>query len=162
MIHIITTGGTIEGLEYEKEENTPRSTSIKIEDFLKTPKLSFDFEIDEAFSKDSRFITFQDRTQLVEKIEQSKEEKILITHGTKTMIETAKFLGQLNLEKTIVLVGAFILGTNKNTDAHFNLGYAICALQFLNRGVYIAMNGGIIAWTNVLKIESANQFMFKS
>ena len=97
-------------------------------------------------NKDSRSITDEDRQLLVDKIKASSAEKIIVTHGTFTMEDTAKYIGKLNLNKTIVLVGSFILGTSKNTDAPFNLGYAACSVQFLKPGVYIAMNGTIFNW----------------
>ncbi|WP_421810745.1 asparaginase domain-containing protein [Flagellimonas sp.] len=160
MIHIITTGGTIEGLEYASEEHKPRYVSVKIRDFLKAANVSFEYEINDAFNKDSRFITLEDRKLLARKIETINHKRILITHGTITMVETAKFLGKLNLDKTIVLVGSFILGTEANTDAPFNLGYAICALQTLGRGVYITMNGNIFSWNNVVKNTTDNRFEY--
>ena len=88
----------------------------------------------------------------------SAESKILITHGTFTMDQTAKHLGELNLDKTIVMVGSFILGNNQQTDAPFNLGYALSSLHFLNKGVYIVMNGNIFDWKNVKKNERKNRF----
>lgn len=158
MIHIITTGGTIEGLDYETErsENQERKTSI--EDFLKSANVSFSYSMENVLNKDSRSITNEDRQLLVDKIKLSSAEKILITHGTFTMEDTAKFIGKLKPNKTIVLVGSFVLGTSKNTDAPFNLGYAICSLQFLKPDVYIAMNGAIFNWKNVTKNLETNKF----
>lgn len=78
------------------------------------------------------------------------------------MEDTAKYLGKLNLNKTIVLVGSFILGSSENTDAPFNLGYAISSLQFLKPGVYVAMNGTIFHWENVTKNLEANKFERKN
>lgn len=74
------------------------------------------------------------------------------------MVETAKYLGNLNLDKTTVLIGSFILGNTRNTDAPFNLGYAICALKTLGSGVFIAMNGRIFSWNNVVKNIDKNMF----
>ena len=65
---------------------------------------------------------------------------------------------KLNLNKTIVLVGSLILGSSKNSDAPFNLGYAICTLQFLKPEVYVAMNGDIFHWNNVRKNLKTNRF----
>ena len=155
MIHILTTGGTIEGLDYDQEQG---GRKISLRNFLKAANVSFSFSIEEVFQKDSRSITFQDREYLVEKIQTSKASKILVSHGTFTMEETAEHLGKLNLNKTIVLVGSFILGSSKNTDAPFNLGYAICALQFLKPDVYVAMNGKIFHWSNVIKNLETNKF----
>lgn len=161
MIEVFTTGGTIEGLEYEIEENNSHESLVSIDDFYRSANLCQPCKIQKVFSKDSRSITEEDRNLLVKKIMTSKSGKILITHGTLTMIETARFLGKLYLDKTIVLVGSFVLGSKKNTDAPFNLGYATCAIQFLNKGVYVAMNGGIISWKNVVKTPAKDQFMKK-
>lgn len=157
-VHIITTGGTIDGLEYSAVENAPKETSNKVEQFLQDARVSFDYSMERAFSKDSRFIDTEDRLVLANKIKTVEESKILITHGTLSMMETAKYLGALNLEKTIVLVGSFILGTEVNTDAPFNLGYALSALQNLGPGVFIAMNGSVFSWDNVAKNTDKNRF----
>ena len=116
MIKIFTTGGTIGGLEYENAEDKAGQRAIDISNFLETANISFEYKIETLFDKDSRHITGADRELLVDNIIQSKENKILITHGTYTMAETARFLGKLNLKKTIVLVGSFILGTVNYTD----------------------------------------------
>lgn len=158
MIRIITTGGTIEGLEYAEERNAPKVTGGSIETFLKTAQVSFDYELEAAFSKDSRFISEADRELLAAMIRKSSEEKILVTHGTLTMVETAKFLGELDLNKTIVIVGAFVLGTDKNTDAPFNLGFAISSLSYLDKGVFIAMQGQVFPWGKVVKNTKENRF----
>lgn len=158
MKHILTTGGTIEGLEYDKPENRISSPTISIANFLESANVSFEYTIDTVFQKDSRFITPEDRIKLASRIAASDSDKILITHGTLTMAETAKFLGRLRLDKTIVLVGALILGTEKDTDAPFNLGYALGVLDFLEKGVYIAMNGNIFSWDNVKKNFETNRF----
>ena len=158
MIHIIKTGGTIEGLEYDRPENRSNNPTVSISDFLETAKISFQYTIETAFQKDSRFITLEDRIDLAEKIAATDCNKILITHGTLTMAETAKFLGRLGIDKTIVLVGAFILGTDEETDTPFNLGYALGVIDFLEKGVYVDMNGRIFSWDNVKKNLETNRF----
>ncbi|MEO2073429.1 MAG: asparaginase domain-containing protein [Zunongwangia sp.] len=162
MIHIITTGGTIEGLDYEKPENNKTQSKITIKEFLEYAKVSIPYLIERAFSKDSRLITNEDRTILLNKIIASNSKKILITHGTFTMEDTAVYLGKECLDKTIVLVGALIMGDSANTDAPFNLGFALSALQFLKPDVYIAMNGKIFHWENVTKNLDTNKFMCKN
>lgn len=157
MIKIITTGGTIEGLDYIDESDRNTAT-ISIKSLLDKANISLQYQIENAFSKDSRSITKKDRELLVEKIIESEAEQILITHGTITMVETAMFLGERNLSKTIVLVGSFIPGTEKRTDAPFNLGFAISAIQTLHRGVFIAMNGKVFNWKNVKKNFIKNRF----
>jgi L-asparaginase len=157
MIYILTTGGTIEGLDYVDGKGITQS-NISIQGFLDKANTGFDYTIESVFKKDSRAITDDDREQLVCKIKESTATKILITHGTFTMEDTAKYIGRLNLKKTIVLVGSFILGSSENSDAPFNLGYAISSLQFLKPDVYIAMNGQIFLWNNVSKNLETNKF----
>ncbi len=154
---ILTTGGTIEGLDYVGDNGIKKS-NISIADFLKSANIGFEYTVERICKKDSRAIDENDRELLVNKIKETNATKILITHGTFTMEDTGKYIGKLNLGKTIVLVGSFILGTSKNTDASFNLGYAICSLQFLKPDVYIAMNGKIFLWNNVFKNLETNKF----
>ena len=157
-LHIITTGGTIEGLDYDTSDNSSVQSTVSIQDFLQAANVACIYTLENAFQKDSRFITDQDRSDLAERITTSNFDHILITHGTFTMAETAKFLGKLGIEKTIVLVGAFILGTEPYTDAPFNLGFAIGSVKHLKSGVYIAMHGRIFSWDNVRKNFDLNLF----
>ncbi len=157
MIAILTTGGTIEGLDYIDGKDKTNS-NISIKDFLTAANADFEYTIESVFKKDSRAINESDREQLVSKIVESEALKILITHGTFTMEDTAKYIGKKDLNKTIVLVGSFILGSSADTDASFNLGYAISSLQFLKPDVYIAMNGQIFHWKNVTKNLETNKF----
>ena len=157
MIQILTTGGTIEGIDYINDIGIVDS-NISIKDFLTNANIGFDYTIENVFKKDSRSITDEDRELLVRKIKETNATKILITHGTFTMEDTAKHIGKLNLKKTIVLVGSFILGSSADTDAPFNLGYAICSVQFLKPDVYVAMNGTIFHWENVTKNLETNKF----
>ena len=157
MIHIFTTGGTIEGLDYENDQGVTE-TNITIKDFLDSANVDFEYTIESIFKKDSRAITENDLELLLSKIIGTNATKVLITHGTVTMEATANYIGKLNIGKTIVLVGSFILGSSANTDAPFNLGYAISSLQFLKPDVYIAMNGKVFHWNNVVKNLETNKF----
>ncbi|WP_194850163.1 asparaginase domain-containing protein [Nonlabens antarcticus] len=157
MIHILTTGGTIEGLDYI-DDGGITSSNVGFKYFLDKANVNFHYNIEIVFKKDSRAITDDDRKLLASKIKETNATKILITHGTFTMEDTAKYIGKLNLNKTIVLVGSFILGSSADTDAPFNLGYAISSLQFLKPDVYIAMNGQIFNWNNVSKNLETNKF----
>lgn len=155
--YIISTGGTIEGLDYENL-NQKQTTTVAIGDILSNARVTLKYTIEKILNKDSRFINDDDRELIAQKIKSNDSDKILLTHGTITMVETSKFLGKLKINKTIVLTGAFILGTKKDSDAPFNLGFALSALQFLEPGVYIAMNGTIFNWDNVRKNNQKNQF----
>ena len=157
MIQIFTTGGTIEGFEYRDSDQKQCDTK-SIEDLIGGIIPKTEYSVEKLFDKDSRFVTQEDRERIAEKIIASSLNKILLTHGTISMAETARFLGELHLNKTIVVTGAFILGTHPNTDARFNLGYAISALEFLDKGVFIAMNGKVFPWNNVRKNIKENRF----
>ena len=158
MIKILTTGGTIGGYEYAHEADIPKITEISIEDFLKVANVSVEYSIQTILKKDSRFITEKDRQLIIETIYNEEENKILITHGTYTMVETAIYIGRQGINKTIVLVGSFILGTLNETDAPSNLKFAIDSLMRLPVGVYIAMNEQVFDWNNVKKNSETNKF----
>ncbi|MGD8678359.1 MAG: asparaginase domain-containing protein, partial [Chromatiales bacterium] len=85
-------------------------------------------------------------------------ECVLITHGTDSMVETAELLGEAGIDKTIVLVGAMIPYTVRDSDAFFNLGFALSAVQLAPGGVYIAMNGMLFDWDNVSKNFDEGRF----
>ncbi|MFL1895827.1 asparaginase domain-containing protein [Aquimarina sp. 2-A2] len=158
MIHILTTGGTIAGLDYENNQNLSKENSVQIDSFFKTANVAFEYSIKKVFSKDSRLIKDKDREVLAQMVQTSPHDKILITHGTFTMQETAEYLGKLRINKTIVLVGAFVLGFDKRTDGSFNLGFAISSLMHLTQGVFIAMNGKVFEWYDVYKNLDENKF----
>lgn len=158
MLLILTTGGTIEGVDFDAENNEPKNRNVSIKTFLDAANVSFQYTIEEVFKKDSRLISQVDLKNLAAKIRAADSDKILITHGTFTVENTAKYIGNLKLDKTIVLVGSFVLGSSANTDASFNLGYAISSVQFLKPDVYVAMNGEVFHWSNVTKNLETNKF----
>ncbi len=151
-------GGTIDGLEYASENDEPKNRKSLIPGLLKTAGITSDYSIEEVCFKDSRFIDGDDLELLLDKCKKCHEQKIVITHGTMTMTETAKFLGERKLPKTIVLTGSMILGDKKNSDAPVNLSAAFKAVQMLPPNVYIAMNGKIFLWNNVRKNTRAGRF----
>ena len=157
MIQIFTTGGTIEGIDLPNSDSIDR-TKRSIEDHFIDANVDFDYSIECICDKDSRLLNKGDRQKLLDKILRTKTSKILITHGTFTMQNTAEFLGTKQLQKTIVLVGSFVLGNHINSDAAFNLGFALSAVQFLPLNVYVAMHGKVFIWNNVSKNIAANKF----
>lgn len=157
-IHIITTGGTIEGLEHESLGQFQTKSPMPITELMKKLEIPYDYIVKSIFFKDSRFITNEDRQILISEISKIKEDKILITHGTLTMVQTVQYIGLYNLDKTIVLTGAFILGTDPNSDAVANLNFAMEAFEDLKNGTYIAMHNQVFNWDNVLKNVSENRF----
>lgn len=116
-------------------------------------------EIAPLMQKDSMDITAEDRELMWKKCMDTPENRLLITHGTDTMADTARFLGEKGVgDKTVVLVGSFVPLSQENSDATFNLGYAYAAAQTLPAGVWVAMNGEIFEWNNVQKNREKGRF----
>jgi len=150
-IKVFITGGTIDNLEYSSEDQAPKNQKSIIPELLQQARITLGYNAEEIIFKDSRFVTSKDRKLIFQKCEKCKEDKIIITHGTMTLADTAKYLGQKNITKTIVLTGAAIPSNNPDSDALFNIGFAFSAVQSLPSGVYVAMNGKIFSWQNVKK-----------
>ena len=107
---------------------------------------------------DSLDMSDADRKIILENCEKTREDKILITHGTSTMVETAKVLGNSIKDKTIILTGAMIPYKFGSSDGLFNLGCSLAFVQTLPHGVYISMNGKYYRWNNVRKNKQAGVF----
>jgi len=150
-IKVFITGGTIDSLEYENPKTAPKKQESKMPGLLKQARVSLDYVTEIAFFKDSKFVDDADRELLLKKCVGCAEEKIVITHGTVTMEQTAKYLGGKKIPKTIVVVGAIVPAEKENSDAQFNVGAALAAVQLLPIGVYVCMNGKIFDWDNVRK-----------
>ena len=157
-IKIIITGGTI-----DKQYSTRNNGSFVFEKshiphMVKQSRATLDVALETFMLKDSLYMTNEDRQHILERCETAEEDKIIITHGTDTMVETGKVLGKNLKNKTVVLVGALIPYALGNSDALFNLGTAFAAVQLLPYGVYIAMNGHIFMWNNVKKNKQLEEF----
>ena len=158
-IHIIKMGGTIEFIDpsYEKMNKELMKLDSTIDNYLKNlvkPHFTYDIEI--VCEKDSREITQEDLDKLWLAVKSSQQESILITHGTFTMKNTAKFLEGLlikeNINKKIIITGAMIPIVGFSiSDASFNLGYSLASFNSVSSGVYICMNGGIFKADEVEK-----------
>src|SRR3989344_8791487 len=125
---------------------------------LKQSRCNEDIEIKFLMAKDSLLMNEEDRQRILEECKKSKEDRIIITHGTDTMAETAKTLGNGIKDKTIVLLGAMVPYNKKDSDALFNFGSAISVVQTLPKGTYIVMNGKIFDWNNVKKNKKIERF----
>ncbi len=160
-IHLILTGGTIDSTFNPTKDGVEVSKKSRVSDFLKKLKLHNPIEVTKLFMKDSREIGQKDREQMLDACKNSPHKMILITHGTYTMPDSAQYLkSQLqNLEKTIVLTGSMVpLSGFEFSDAAFNLGYAISAVQKLSPGVYVCMNGKIFDPQKVNKNRIKGRF----
>lgn len=157
-IKIFVTGGSFDK-EYDEIEEKLLFKDTHIPEILKRGRCTVELDARTLMMIDSLDVTFADRAVIVENCKNTKENKIVITHGTSTMAETARALGQAKLEnKTIVLTGAMIPYKLGKSDAIFNLGNALGFVQALPPGVYVAMNGRSFTWYNVKKNEKLGVF----
>ena len=155
-VAILTTGGTFDKVYFDANSEysigDPCITSI-----LDEGNVNSDYRIQSILKKDSLDITSKERQIIKNSVEECAEERIIIIHGTDTMVETAKSLEDIK-DKTIVLTGAMQPARFKKTDAIFNSGFALAAAQILEYGVYITMNGMVFHSDNVRKNIDLGKF----
>lgn len=157
-IKIFATGGTI---DCDKIDSTDKYffASTYLPKMLEQGRASkANTSIEVLMMKDSLLMNDTDREEITKKCLSCNENKIIITHGTDTMPETARYLGSRIKDKTIVLVGAIIPYNQDFSDAMFNLGTAIANVQLLPKGVFISMNGRFFNWDNVKKNKELDIF----
>lgn len=155
-LKIITTGGTIDKLYFDDLSDYQIGKPI-IGELLNTYHVGFDFEVVPLLKKDSIYINDDDRALIKGVIEKSDESHFLITHGTDTMVETAQYLNGIE-GKTIVMTGALTPARFNSTDAIFNIGCAVAAVQTQPQGVWVIMNGLVWDPMKVRKNRKANRF----
>ena len=148
-ILILTTGGTFDKIYFDANSEYSIGEPC-ISSILDEGNVMSDYRVQSILKKDSLDITHSEREIIKKSVIECEEERIIITHGTDTMVETAKFLEDIK-EKTIVLTGAMQPARFKKTDAIFNSGFAYAAALSLENGVYIAMSGQIFNSNNVRK-----------
>ncbi len=156
-VRIFITGGTFDK-EYNELDGKLFFKDTHLQEMLKLGRCKLPTEIRTLMLVDSLEMTDADRQIIIEQCRKCKEDRIVITHGTDTMEETAKVLGQAGLEKTIVLTGAMVPYKFGSSDGLFNLGSALAFAQTLSRGVYVAMNGRFFLWNNVKKNRRTGEF----
>ena len=157
-IKIFTTGGTIDKVYFDAK-STYQVGEPNISRVLAELPLDLDYTVTSVLRKDSLEITPADRNVIVATVQDAEEQQIIVTHGTDTMVETAKALQEKVPGKTIVLTGALEPALFKTSDASFNIGCAIAAVQSLLPGVYITMNGRIFESKNVVKDVERSRFV---
>ena len=155
-VKIFSMGGTIDKLYFDDlsryEVGDPQVAEV-----LKEAEVHFDYEIEDVVRKDSLLLTEADRQLLRQRIAASPHRLALVTHGTDTMVDTGQALKGIP-GKVIVLTGALSPYRFRQSDATFNIGCAIGALQVLPPGVYIAMSGRVFAIDHVRKNREARRF----
>ena len=153
---IVTTGGTIDKIYFD-DKSDYQIGDPQIGGILKELGVGFRFNVIPILRKDSLHISAADRELIRATIAAQPATRVLITHGTDTMVDTARALAEIE-GKTIVLTGALNPARFRGSDAEFNIGCAVGAVQSLPPGVYIAMNGRIWNPNKVRKNVTANRF----
>jgi L-asparaginase len=160
-LHFIMTGGTIDSTYDTTKDTVVANEHSVIPQFVKILKLYEECEFTEVCMKDSRDLTQEDRATLLETVKNSQSNRIIISHGTYTLPDTARYLKNnfQNTDKVIIFVCSMIpLVGFTPTDAGFNLGYAVAKSQELPVGIYVCMNGRIFAPDEVVKLISEGRF----
>ncbi len=156
-LRLIVTGGTFDK-QYDELNGTLAFGSTHVEDVLRRGRSDVALVVEVLMLKDSLDLTDEDRARIVAAARASDERRIVVTHGTDTMVESARALAAADLEKTIVLTGAMIPYVFGSSDGLFNLGSALSFAQVLPPGVYVAMNGRVFPWDNVRKNRERGVF----
>ena len=149
-VRIFVTGGTFDK-EYNELNGSLFFNKTHLEDMLERGRCKLDVAVSVLMMLDSLDMTQADRDTIVAACADCGERQIVVTHGTDTMVETAKALAAGVSNKTIVLTGAMVPYAFGSSDGLFNLGSALSFVQSLPAGVYIAMNGRCFAWNDVRK-----------
>ena len=157
IIRIIITGGTFDK-QYDEIRGKLTFKDTHLPEILKFVRCTVPIEVELNQLIDSLDMLTANRLQILESCRRAPEEHIVITHGTDTMVETAEVLGGARLGRTIVLTGAMVPYVFTGSDAVFNLGCAVTAVQLLPPGVYIAMNGRVFPWEKVRKNRDRGVF----
>ena len=157
MIRIFVTGGTFDKT-YDEIRGVLSFEDTHLSEMLRLGRSQVDVTVRTLMMVDSLEMTDADRELIVRNCVQSSEERIVITHGTDTMVETARALAAGVQHKTIVITGAMIPYAFGSSDGLFNLGSALSFAQVLPPGVYIAMNGQHFVWDKVRKNRESGVF----
>ncbi|MFH1734391.1 MAG: asparaginase domain-containing protein [bacterium] len=156
-IRIFVTGGTFDK-EYNELDGELFFKDSHVSQMLQLGRSKIEVQVRTLMMTDSQELTDEDRMTIARNCAKAKEDRIIITHGTDTMVETAKVLAAEVKDKTVVLTGAMVPYTFGSSDGLFNLGSAIAFVQTLSPGVYIAMNGRYFNWDKVRKNKKIGIF----
>ena len=157
MIAILVTGGTFDK-QYNELAGTLTFRETHVPEMLRLGRCRVDVAVRQLMMIDSLEMTDADRRSIADACLASAESRIVITHGTDTMVDTARTLAKVMEAKTIVLTGAMVPYAFGSSDGLFNLGSALSFAQALPAGVYIAMNGRAFRWDDVRKNRETGVF----
>jgi L-asparaginase len=157
-LEILVTGGTFDK-EYDERSGRLYFRDTHVSEMLKLGRCRAPATVRRLMMIDSLDMKPADRARVVAACRRSKAERLIVTHGTDTMVETARALAAAGLAKTIVLTGAMVPYKFGSSDGLFNLGSALAFAQTLPSGVYVAMNGRAFAWNRVRKDRARGVFV---
>jgi len=156
-IRLFITGGTFDKT-YDEISGRLLFGDTHAHEMLRLGRCRLEVSVRTLMMIDSLEMSDADRRLILENCRGAAEERIVVTHGTDTMVETARVLGEAGLPKTVVLTGAMVPYAFGSSDGLFNLGSALSFVQTLPHGVYVAMNGHCFAWDDVAKNRAAGVF----
>jgi L-asparaginase len=156
-IKIFVTGGTFDK-EYNELNGTLFFKDTHLSEMLTLGRSRIDVTVETLMMIDSLEMTDAHRETIAQHCANAACDKIVVTHGTDTMVETAAYLASRIKDKTVVLTGAMVPYKFGSSDGLFNLGSALAFVQTLPAGVYVSMNGRYFQWDNVRKNKSAGEF----
>jgi L-asparaginase len=157
MLRLLVTGGTFDK-EYDEISGTLYFKDTHVAEMLRLGRCRVPVAIETVMLIDSLQMTAADRERIAQRCRDCEESRIVITHGTDTIVETAAVLAQAVPGKTIVLTGAMIPYAFGSSDGLFNLGSALSFAQVLPAGVWVAINGTHFPWDNVRKNKATGTF----
>lgn len=156
-LHIFTTGGTIDKVYFDAKSEY-KVGEPQIANILREANVTVDYVVTTLMQKDSLNMTDEDRALIARRVQNAEARHVVLTHGTDTMADTARALQAVVEDKTVVLVGALNPARFKESDAVFNIGFALAAAQTLPPGTYLTMNGQVFDPEFVCKNRAENQF----
>ena len=156
-IKIFSTGGTFDK-EFNELNGELYFKKTQLHELLKLGRSQLNVKVETLMMIDSLNMTDDERQYIIKKCQKEASQRIIITHGTDTMVETAKILAKHIQDKTIILTGAMIPIKFGSSDGLFNLGSALSFVQILEPGIYITMNGRYFNWNNVKKNKNLGIF----
>lgn len=157
MIKLLITGGTLDK-HYNELTGELSFPATHLPAMLQQARCRIEIDRQDLMLKDSLEMLESDRELIKQACLATDIQQIIITHGTDTMVDTARYLAGLATDKTIVLFGAMVPYSIKQSDALFNLGTTVTAVQLLPAGIYISMNGQIFDWDKVHKDTQVGEF----
>ncbi|MCG8453800.1 MAG: asparaginase [Spirochaetales bacterium] len=157
-LHIIATGGTFDK-HYDPIGGTLGFEKSHLPEILQTARLVEETSFEIVSLVDSLDMGEQERLAVLQACQKCSEQRIVVIHGTDTMQETARIIGQAQLDKCIILTGAMVPYSVRDSDALFNLGAAVTASTLLEQGTWVVMNGRALPWHSVRKDKERGIFI---